>query len=58
MQQRRKSMQTMELRYGRKFVAAYVDFTHYVERLHMDAMGPVGHIHGKAEASAAPAHQH
>ncbi|MDP2158034.1 MAG: DUF6448 family protein [Nitrospirota bacterium] len=47
--------------YGRKFVAAYVEFTHYVERLHMDAMGPMGHGHGKAEgtaAPAAPAHQH
>lgn len=44
--------------YGRKFVAAYVEFTHYVERLHMDAMGPSGHNHGKAETPAAPAHQH
>ncbi|TAN40999.1 MAG: hypothetical protein EPN25_05910 [Nitrospirae bacterium] len=33
--------------YGRKFVAAYVEFTHYVERLHMDAERPSGH--GKAE---------
>ncbi|MBI5632950.1 MAG: hypothetical protein HZA15_05670 [Nitrospirae bacterium] len=47
--------------YGRKFVAAYVDFTHYVEKLHMDAMGPMGHSHGKTEgttAPTAPAHQH
>lgn len=47
--------------YGRKFVAAYVEFTHYVERLHMDAVGPMGHSHGKAEGTAAPAspaHQH
>ncbi|OGW24998.1 MAG: hypothetical protein A2X59_02390 [Nitrospirae bacterium GWC2_42_7] len=44
--------------YGRKFVAAYVEFTHYVERLHMDAMGPMGHNHGKAEAPAAGEHQH
>ncbi|MBI5846911.1 MAG: hypothetical protein HZB31_03030 [Nitrospirae bacterium] len=47
--------------YGRKFVAAYVEFTHYVERLHMDALGPMGHSHGKTEgiaAPAAPAHQH
>lgn len=45
--------------HGRKFVAAYVDFTHYVERLHMDAERPSGH--GKAEGTAAPsspAHQH
>lgn len=47
--------------YGRKFVAAYVEFTHYVERLHMDATGPMGHGHGKTEgttAPAAPVHQH
>lgn len=46
---------------GRKFVEAYVEYTHYVERLHMDAMGPMGHAHGKTEgttAPAAPAHQH
>jgi len=45
--------------YGRKFVAAYVEFTHYVERLDMDAERPSGH--GKAEGTAAPAspaHQH
>ncbi|TAN39877.1 MAG: hypothetical protein EPN25_09845 [Nitrospirae bacterium] len=43
---------------GRQFVAAYVDFTHYVERLHMDATGPLGHGHGNAGAPASPAHQH
>lgn len=43
---------------GRAFVAAYVKFTHYVERLHMDATGPTGHSHGKAEAPSVPAHQH
>ena len=37
---------------GREFVEAYVDFTHYVERLHLDAAGqaahagePAGHKH-------------
>jgi hypothetical protein len=40
--------------YGRKFVAAYVEFTHYVERLHMDAERPSAH--GKAEGAAAPVH--
>ncbi len=37
---------------GRKFVEAYVEFTHYVERLYMDATGPSGHSRvqeGKAE---------
>lgn len=28
---------------GREFVAAYVEYTHYVERLHMDAGGATGH---------------
>jgi hypothetical protein len=40
--------------YGRKFVEAYVDFTHYVERLHTDAEKPVAH--GKVEGGAAGHH--
>ena len=28
---------------GREFVEAYVEFTHYVERLHVDAAGPAAH---------------
>ncbi|QXM07646.1 hypothetical protein KP002_11595 [Geomonas subterranea] len=28
---------------GREFVEAYVDYTHYVERLHQDAAGHAGH---------------
>lgn len=43
---------------GRQFVTAYVEFTHYIERLHMDAIGPMGHSHGNTEAPAGPAHQH
>lgn len=43
---------------GRHFVAAYVDLTHYVERLHMDAQGPAGHAHGGNDPAAAPAHMH
>ncbi|MGE5173089.1 MAG: DUF6448 family protein [Betaproteobacteria bacterium] len=31
---------------GREYVKAYVNFTHYVERLHMDAMGE-GEHHGE-----------
>jgi len=42
--------------YGRKFVEAYVDFTHYVERLHTDAEKPVAH--GKAVESGAAGHHH
>lgn len=41
---------------GRKFVEAYVEFTHYVERLYTDAAGPSGH--GKAEESKADEHHH
>lgn len=39
---------------GREFVEAYVQFTHYVERLHMDAEMPS--VHGKSEGSGAPVH--
>lgn len=41
---------------GRKFVEAYVEFTHYVERLHKDAAGHGAH-HAEA-GSAAEGHQH
>jgi hypothetical protein len=34
---------------GREFVAAYVEFTHYVERLHANATG--GAVHGESTAS-------
>lgn len=40
---------------GREFVEAYVDFTHYVERLHLDASGTVEH--GKEVQSGTP-HKH
>ena len=45
---------------GRAFVAAYVDFMHYTERLHADATGPVAHAAepGSASHAAAPAHRH
>jgi hypothetical protein len=37
---------------GREFVEAYVEFTHYVERLHLDATGPSGHsVRHKIEKS-------
>jgi hypothetical protein len=42
--------------YGRKFAAAYVEFTHYAERLHMDAEKPAAH--GKAAEGEAAGHQH
>lgn len=31
---------------GRKFVEAYVEYTHYVERLHQDAVGRAHEAHG------------
>ncbi len=43
---------------GREFVEAYVEFTHYVERLHVDAAGPAGHS-AHAEKPPEPSeHQH
>jgi len=41
---------------GRKFVEAYVEFTHYVERLYMDAMGPSGH--SRVEEGKSEEHHH
>ncbi len=43
---------------GREFVEAYVEFTHYVERLHTDATGPVGHAAQAEESNAPSGHQH
>jgi hypothetical protein len=40
---------------GRKFVEAYVEFTHYVERLYMDATKAA---HGKPEGAKAEEHHH
>lgn len=42
---------------GREFVEAYVQFTHYAERLHLDATTGVEH-HGETEGESAPAHKH
>ena len=44
---------------GREYVAAYVDYTHYVERLQMDGEGHAAH-HGEAapKKHAAPQHGH
>lgn len=38
---------------GREYVASYVDYTHYVERLHQDAAGHGAH-HGQPAAPKAP----
>lgn len=42
---------------GRAYVAAYVEYTHYVERLHQDAEGHGAH-HGQPEAPKAPKARH
>lgn len=42
---------------GRRFVAAYVEFTHYVEKLHMVASGG-GHHAEPSEQGARKEHQH
>ncbi|MCK8604299.1 DUF6448 family protein [Desulfoferrobacter suflitae] len=43
---------------GREFVASYVEFVHYVERLHLDAAGLKAH-HSEAETGKAETeHQH
>jgi hypothetical protein len=42
---------------GRKFVETYVEFTHYVERLHMDALTTSGHIE-EHKAGSEGQHRH
>lgn len=41
---------------GREFVEAYVEFTHYVERIYMDAASPSGH--SMPEGGKAEEHHH
>jgi len=44
---------------GRAYVAAYVDFIHFVERLHGELEAPAGAPHAAhAKEAAAPAHVH
>jgi hypothetical protein len=43
---------------GREFVEAYVEFTHYVERLHADATGPAGHSAHAEKPAEHSEHQH
>jgi hypothetical protein len=42
---------------GRQFIEAYVEFVHYVERLHTDAAGDVGH-HTEQGDAGTKTHQH
>lgn len=43
---------------GREFVEAYVQFTHYVERLHMDAVSESEHHHGEHKDMTDETHHH
>jgi len=43
---------------GRKFVEAYVEYVHYVERLHEDAVGAPSAHHGEAGKEGHSAHHH
>lgn len=43
---------------GREFVEAYVEFTHYVERLHQDVVGTSAHAHASESANAPADHAH
>ncbi len=42
---------------GREFVNAYVEFVHYVERLHTDAVGAAAH-HEVVPAAERTTHEH
>lgn len=43
---------------GREFVAAYVEFVHYVERLHADALGQAGAHAGGEKPAEETGHRH
>jgi hypothetical protein len=43
---------------GRQYVEAYVEFVHYVERLHNDASGSAAHHEDSEKASAPAEHVH
>ncbi len=43
---------------GREYVEAYVEFVHYVERLHNDALGSAAHGVDSAEKSPSVEHAH
>lgn len=43
---------------GREFVEAYVEFVHYVERIHLDAAGPAAHHAGSEHTQQESEHKH
>lgn len=42
---------------GRAYVAAYVEFIHYVERMHQAVTGPVSHAHQEVQIAGTDGHQ-
>jgi uncharacterized protein DUF6448 len=42
---------------GRQYVAAYVEFIHYIEGMHQTLSGAAGHAHHEAQAADAAPHQ-
>jgi hypothetical protein len=55
MERKKHSDESVEA--GRQFIEAYVDFVHYVERLHIDAAGEAGHHTEQGDAGTKP-HKH
>jgi hypothetical protein len=51
-----KKMADKSVEQGREYVEAYVDYVHYVERLHMAAAGPDAHHGEKKGVSSEHAH--
>jgi len=53
-----KKHQNESVQAGREYVEAYIEFTHYVERLHRDATSSAAHHGEAAEAKAESQHKH
>lgn len=43
---------------GRQYVAAYVEFIHYIEGVHQTLSGPASHAHQEAQVAEPVPHQH
>jgi hypothetical protein len=43
---------------GRRYVAAYVEFIHYIEGLHQTVSGSAAHAHQEAQIAETVSHQH
>jgi hypothetical protein len=56
LEKRKRADESVEA--GREYVAAYVEFVHYAERLHADAAGAAGHHGEEAGEAAHEGHHH